>query len=107
MGVRDLPFDLQVLVNLPRALWDVPTPQLRFIALRFHDTGLAARFGYDVPIDDDIRELVALAETYLIADFHPTPEIVFLPEFVPADERPALLDGEEWYYRRHEPPSDG
>jgi hypothetical protein len=101
------PLRVQVLLHLPRALLGVPTPGLRCIAIGFHDEGLAVRLGYDAPVDDAVRALVARAETRLVAALDPKPLVVFTPEHLPIDERRTLRDGEEWFSLRHEPPADG
>lgn len=99
----------EVLLHLARALWEIPTPELRFITLTVGEQRVDGRFGYDAPVDDDVRELVSLAETYLYADFASPPGVLvtFRPEHVPQDEPRELRDGEEWCYLRHEPPVDG
>lgn len=106
--MNGLPFRLRVLLNLSRALWEIPTPELRFITVKIDGGDVSARFGYDVPIDELVQELVSLAETELYADFASTPgvSITFRPEHVPQSEPRELRDGEEWYYLRYEPPAD-
>lgn len=55
---------------MQRALWEIPTPDLRGIAVGPEDgVKVVARFYYDGPVTDRHRELVSLAETYLLADF--------------------------------------
>lgn len=108
MNTRELPLRLQVLINLSRALWEVPTPELRFIALEIEDRRVNGRFGYDKPIDDEIFDLVSSAAGYLDADFPASDDVHvhFTAEHVPRTEPRTLRDGEEWYYLRYEPPVD-
>lgn len=109
MKWEDLPFNLQVLISLPRALWSIPTPELRFIALKIEGARVSCRFGYDAPIDDDIFDLVSSAETYLYADYASTPgvSVTFTAEHVPQSQKRSLRDGEEWHYLRYERTTDG
>lgn len=98
----------EVFLSMPRALHDIPTPELRFITLAVRDGRVTGRFGYDVPVDDHISDLVALAETYVHADFvsRAGVSVAFWPDHVPQSEPRALFEGEEWFYLRYEPPGD-
>ncbi len=108
MRAAGVPPREEVLLSVPRALLEIPTPELRFIALDIRGGQVTGRFGYDAPLDEHVRGLVALAETRLYADFASRPDmwVTFGAEHVPQSEQRTLRDGEEWFYLRHEPPAD-
>lgn len=90
-----------MLLSAARALWEVPTPRLRAVAVAWDGERLRPRFIYESEPSEEERELVSLFGTYLVADFphHSADERV---EVVPSSERRELLDGEAWVYLRHE-----
>jgi hypothetical protein len=94
---------------MQRALWEIPTDDLRGVAVGGDDdSAIVARFFYDGPVTDLHSELVSLAETYLIADYaEPLPTTRFEAVTHPS---PAALDLGEltaWVYLRWEPSSWG
>jgi hypothetical protein len=98
----DLPLRLRVLLSAGRALWEVPTPALRAVAVAWDEQWLRPRFVYDSEPTETERELVSLFGTCHVADFasHRVDErIDVLPCPHPVDLNP----GEEWLYLRYEP----
>lgn len=91
----------EVLLSAARALWEVPTPGLRAVAVGWDEQWLRPRFIYGEEPSDEERELVSLFGTFLVADFseHNVEERV---DVVPSSGRLDLLDGEAWVYLRHE-----
>lgn len=95
------PSQSDVLLSAARALWEVPTPGLRAVAVGWDEQWVRPRFIYEDEPSDEERELVSLFGTHLVADFsnHKVEERV---EVVPSSARLELLDGEAWVYLRHE-----
>lgn len=103
MTPQPLSFRIEVLLSIQRALWDIVTPNLRGVAMQLEPNDVRGRFIYDCFVDDEIREIVAEAETYFIADFDGATVVAFHPEYVPSSEGRDLHDGEFWVYLRREP----
>lgn len=96
-----MPLRSQVLLSAMRALWQVPTPNLRGVAVSWDEQWLRPRFVYDAVPSDEERELASEAATEMVADFaaHKVNENV---EATPAPVPLALGSDEEWVYLRHE-----
>ena len=93
---------VEVLLSAQRALWDIPTPALRAVAVAWDEQWLRPRFVYDAPPTEDERELVILFGSYHAADFvsHKVNErYEVLPWPLPLNVQP----DEVWVYRRYEP----
>ena len=85
-----------------RALWLVPTPNLRAVAVSWDDHWLRPRFVYAAAPSDEERELASVAATEMVADFvaHKIDEqLETLTSPLPLN----LREGEEWVYLRYEP----
>lgn len=102
---RDLPekLVLEVLASMSRAMWEVPTPPLRAVALDITRSGVRGRFLYAEPPTEDEIELVSLCETYFIADFPLQFGVAFDVVFLPIHQQRTLRRGERWIYLRREP----
>jgi hypothetical protein len=104
--VNDLPADLmsEVLTAMPRAMWEIPTPQLRAVSFSIRRTGVTGRFIYAEPPGSDEKELVSLFETHLYADFGDRPQfqVEFEAVHLPAGQDMTLRHGEQWFYLRNE-----
>ncbi len=90
-----------MLVYAARALWEVPTPRLRAVAVGWDEEWLRPRFVYDGEPSDVERELVSLFGTYLVADF-PDHKVRERVDVVPLPADRELLEGEAWVYLRYE-----
>lgn len=101
---RDLPEKLvcEVLASMSRAMWEVPTPPLRGVALEIRRTGVRGRFLYAQPPTEVEAELVSLCETYFIADFPPQFGVAFDAVHQPVHQQRTLHPGEQWVYLRCE-----
>lgn len=73
-----------MLLSLQRALWEVVTPALRGVTVRFDDSRITARFLFAEEPNAQDREDVSLAETFTIADFEEHVNVAFILERVPA-----------------------
>lgn len=93
---------VRVLLSAQRALWKVPTPALRAVAVAWDGQWLRPRFVYDAPPSENEQELVNLFGTEHVADFvsHMVDE---RHEVLPWPQPLDLGTGEEWVYLRHEP----
>lgn len=92
----------QVLASMSRAMWEVPTPPLRGVALDIRRTGVRGRFLYAQPPTEVEAELVSLCETYFIADFPPQFGVAFDAVHQPVDQERTFYPGEQWVYLRCE-----
>ncbi len=99
--MADSPSQAEVLLAAGRALWEVPTPQLRAVAVAWDDRCLYPRFVYDGSPSDEERELVSVFGTYLVADFT-TLSVDESAEAVPYPSPLELRSGEVWVYPRYE-----
>jgi len=96
----------EALLSMLRALWQIPTPELRGVVIGEREGAVAADFLYDGEVTDDQRELVSLAETYFIADFLPEVVVRFRAIATRAPE-PLDMQGLDWWvYLRWEPDSE-
>ena len=102
MTPDNLSLRLEVLLSAQRALWEVPTPALRAVAVAWDERWLRPRFVYDAPPSESEQELVSLFGTYLAADFvaHMVDERY---EVLPWPQPLNLRPGEDWVYLRYEP----
>lgn len=82
-------------------MWEVPTKELRAVALSIATSGISARFIYAEPPGYFEEELVSLCETSVIATF-PGVDVQFRAEYLPVDSHIDLNRGEEWFYVRYE-----
>lgn len=85
-----------------RALWELVTPELRSVSVWTDGDIIKGRFEYAVMPDDEIKEDVALAATYVVADFSEVTDIHFEAEYVPVDKARLLCAGWSWVYLRKE-----
>lgn len=93
---------VRVLLAMQRALWDMVTPELRGVAVNWTQRSVAARFLYDLDVVEPAEEIVAEAETYLLAELAPELDASFVAESVPEPQPRVLVDGESWVYLRRE-----
>ena len=102
--VDDVPEQLlfEVIVSMVRAFWEVPTAELRGVAVRINRADVAGRFMYEHPPGEVEEELVDLCEFYLSTDFPSGYGIDFVAEQVPVERDLELRPGERWFYLRHE-----
>lgn len=92
-----------VLLFVQRALWQIPTPDLRGVSVGVRESAIRADFHYDGPVSDLHRDLVSEAETELIADLPPEVTVRFQAVSTPRPE-PLSLDGlSDWVFLRWEP----
>ena len=96
----------EALLSMQRALWQIPTPELRGVAIGERAGAVAADFLYDGEIADDQRELVSLAETYFMSDCLPEVVVRFRAIATRAPE-PLDMQGLDWWvYLRWEPEAE-
>lgn len=102
--VDDVPEQLlfEVIVSMVRAFWEVPTAELRGVALRINRAEVAGRFLYEHAPGEVEEELVDLCEFYLSTEFPSGYGIDFVAEQVPVEGDLELRPGERWFYLRHE-----
>jgi hypothetical protein len=91
------------LLSLQRALWEMVTPDLRGVAVRWANNFIGARFCYEREVDEGIWGIVREVETYVYADFDENLVTEFTAEFVPVVMRIESRPGEWWAYLRKEP----
>ncbi len=92
-------------VQVQRALWDTVTPELRGVTLKAVEPTIGGRFIFDHAPTLEERDLVACAETEVMADFEPSIDVRFVAvSSIPPAPRD-VLPGEEWIYARREPSS--
>jgi len=102
MNSDSLPLD-RALLSMQRALWEIVTPELRAVVLRVSGVKVHARFVYDMPITDDILEIVDEADTEALADLPDGSRTDFTAEYLPPDQPRELSDDEVWVFLRREP----
>ena len=102
MTPGDLSLRVEVLLSAQRALWEVPTPALRAVAVAWDEQWLRPRFVYDAALSENEQESVSLFGTHLVADFvvHMVDERY---EVLPWPQPLTLRPGEVWVYLRYEP----
>ncbi len=93
---------VDVLLSMQRALWEIPTPELRGVVVGERAGAVAADFLYDGGVTDDQRELVSLAETYFLADCLPEVVVRFTAISCPVPERLDVRGLDAWVYLRWE-----
>lgn len=94
-----------VLLFVQRALWEIPTADLRGVSVGVRERAISADFHYDGPISDQHRELVSEAETQLIADMPPEVSVHFQAVSTPRPEPLSLDELSDWVFLRWEPTS--
>ncbi len=92
----------EVRLSVARALWGVPTPELRAVAVGWDDEVIRLLFFYDKPVTDFESDLVGACGGEVIADF-PAHRIDEEAVHLPAPGRLELGELKEWAYMRHEP----
>lgn len=92
------------MVELPmiRAMWQIPTKELRGVALLIGETGVTGRFLYEKPPGELENELVSLCEFYLAIDVPDDYDVDFRAEYVPMDQDLVSREGERWFFLRYE-----
>ncbi|WP_308797711.1 hypothetical protein [Agromyces silvae] len=93
---------MRVLLSVQGALLGLVTPNLRGVAVAARKPTIRLRFIFENDPSEDDRENVALAETYVIADFEDFVTVEADCEWVPMTTRLQLQDGEEGVYMRKE-----
>jgi hypothetical protein len=101
MSTEPAAFRVEVLLSFQRALWDMVTPALRGVAVRYSYPTILARFIYET-LGGDETMLVAEVETYVLADFAPLVDVRCIAVAVPPSAHRDLAPGEEWVYLRRE-----
>lgn len=99
--VRVDDFRSEVILALQRALWDLVTPMLRGITVRFDDPMIRGRLLFEA-VGDDEREIVALVAASMAADLGPSIQVEFLAIALPVWKDRRCEPGEEWAYLRCE-----
>jgi hypothetical protein len=94
------------LLSMQRALWQIPTPELRGVVIGERAGAVAADFLYDGEICDNQRELVALAESCFFADCPPETVVQFRAVATRAPEPLDMRGLEDWVYLRWEPEAE-
>jgi hypothetical protein len=92
------------MVELPmiRAMWEIPTKELRGVALQIKENRVLGRFLYEIPPGELEQELVDLCEFYLAIDLPDDYDVEFTAEHLPIDQDRVNRDGEHWFYLRYE-----
>lgn len=94
-------FRTEVLLSIQRALWDMVTPSLRGVAVRYTNLLIEPRFIFEALTEEE-RMIAQEVGTYIIADFLPPTDIrVNMVALAPGGPR-SLEQGEEWVYLRRE-----
>lgn len=96
--------DVQLLMQM--ALWQIPTPDLRGVAVGVRNDAIAADFHYDGPVTELHRDLVSDAETELIAALPRDVMVRFTAISTPAPGPLALGDLSWWMFLRWEPTAE-
>lgn len=93
---------IQVEFPMIRAMWEIPTKELRGIALEIRPDGVRGRFLYEIAPGELEHELVQLCEFYLAIDVPDDYDVDFTAEHLPMDQDRVTRDGERWLYLRYE-----
>lgn len=102
MSTEPAAFRVEVLLSFQRALWDMVTPALRGVAVRYYSyPTILGRFVYET-LGGDETMLVAEVETYVLADLAPQVDVRCIAVAVPSSAHRDLAPGEEWVYLRRE-----
>lgn len=101
MTTEALPFRVEVLLSLQRALWDMVTPSLRGVAMRLQYPLIEGRLIFEA-VGEDERMIAAEVGSYVIADFAPPVDISFTAVAAPPETARELSADEEWVYLRRE-----
>lgn len=102
MSGEPLEIDAGVILSVERSMLGVITPDLRAVAVGWHEGTIRARFIYDRPVAEDDWDEIISAEAEVVADHWPRP-VQFEADYsdAPIIER---LPGETWWvYARREP----
>lgn len=102
MSNLDIMTPQYLLASMQRALLNEVTPDLRGVAVRVGEDGVACRFVFESAITDEARERIDDIETEVIADYSGLTPVRCIGEHVPVDQPRSLHPGELWAFLRHE-----
>lgn len=94
-------FRQEVVLAVQRALWDLVTPMLRGMTVRFDYPIIHGRLLFEA-VGDDEREIVALISASVAADLGTSVDVDFCAVALPVWKDRRCEPGEEWAYLRCE-----
>jgi hypothetical protein len=101
VNAEPLPFRVEVLLSLQRALWDMVTPSLRGVAMRLEYPLIEVRLLFET-VGDGERMIASEVGANLVADFVPPVDVYSTAVAVPVGTARGLTGDEEWVYLRRE-----